>query len=238
LLATGCEAQLRIAVDVRRDGAGTLAVTLGADAELLEQTRAAGVDPLDALAGVGAELAAEGWQVSEATDAVGARTVTLRASFGSPAAFDALAGQLAGALAAPEVTPLEGLRLELTEDTVVVSGSAGLVPTSEVAALGVQPEQAVAILEETDALGYEITVTMPGSALVTTAPGQEDAPAGEPLVWRIAPGEQVEILAVSERPGGLWWVLALAGALGGLAALAGLAALRRVLASRRPDRAR
>jgi hypothetical protein len=223
VLLSACTATLRVDVAVDRHGAGHLAVSLGADDELLAEAAAQGADPLGDLVGVGQDLATEGWRTRDTADASG-RVVTLEAPFESPAAFERLAAELGEALAAPELMPFDGLRLELTEEEVRFTGEAGLVPTTEVTTLGVQPEQAVEILDATGALRYEVSVALPGPVIASN--GQDGEEHG-PVTWRIRPGEQVELLAVAERPRGSWVVLAAAGAAVGGVVLLLLALLRR-----------
>lgn len=229
--ATGCQARLTVDVAVDRDGAGTLAVALGADAALLAEAAAAGVDPLGELAAAGAALAGAGWSVGDTRDVDGGRTVQLSTPFGSPAELEALAAEVAGALAGPELVPLEDLRLAVEEETLRVSAVAGLVPTEAVTALGVQPEQAVRILEDTEALRYDVRVTLPGEVLETNATAAGEL--GEPLVWAVPPGERIALVVVTERPRTAWWPFAVAGAVGVLL-LVGLLVLARGAARRRP----
>jgi hypothetical protein len=222
LLCTGCQARLVVELVVDRHGAGELAVALGADAELLAQAAEAGADPLGDLVATGTGLAEDGWEVRDETDAEGARTVRLARAFDSPEELASLADELAGALAAPELVPLENLRVALTDDVIELSGTAGLVPTEEVTSLGVQPDQAVALLADRDAVRYEVRATLPGEVLKTNAEVE-----GGVLTWRIEPGEQIVLAAQTSRPSGTWWVLAGSGALGGLLALGLLAVVRR-----------
>jgi hypothetical protein len=227
VLLSGCRATLVVDVTVDRRGAGRLEIALGADAALLERAAAAGADPLGDLAATGRSLADEGWQTTDEADAAGGRTVALSAPFSSPEAFDALAAQVADALAAPEVTLLDGLRLVEADGRIALAGTAGLVPTAAVTELGVQPAQAVTILEETGALAYEVRLDLPGEVLEA---GDGAAVDGERVTWAIAPGEQVALSAVATVPGAPWWVLVISGTLGGLLGLLALRGLRRLSA--------
>lgn len=223
LLVAGCQARLGIDIAVDADGAGQLAVSLAADAELLERTRAAGADPLSDLVATGRSLEPQGWRTVDVTDGEGTRTVTVSTGFAGPDEFADLAGHLTEALAAPELTPLSDLRLEVTDEEIRVSGVAGLEPTQAVTELGVQPEQAVAIMRDGDHLAYELSVALPGEVLHTS--GQEHE--GGRITWTVAPGERVELIAVGDRPGGAWWILAVAGTVAGVAALGLLGLLAR-----------
>jgi hypothetical protein len=224
LLVAGCQARVSVSITTDADGAGQLAVSVGADADLLADAATAGADPLDALAASGTALEAQGWRTTDVVEADGSRTVTLSASFDGPEAFNELAEELMQALAAPELTPLAGLRMQLDEEEIRIEGVASLEPTPAVTELGLQPEQAVTVLREADAVRYDIEVALPGEVRQTT--GTRDGDAG-PLRWRVAPGERVEILAVGDRPATPWWFLALSGGLGGVAALLLLQVVRR-----------
>jgi hypothetical protein len=219
LLSCGCQARLVVDVVVDRDGAGELAVALTADAALQAEAAEVGADPLGDLAAAGAGLGA-GWTVDDSAGADGSRTVRLAVPYASPEEFAQLADGLAGALAGPELVPLESLRIVVEDEVLRFTGAAGLVPTDEVTGLGVQPEQAVQILQDTEALVYEVRATMAGEVLDSSTP--VDDPTA-PIVWRIAPGQRVALVATTSRPVGAWWILALSGALGGGAALGLLA---------------
>jgi hypothetical protein len=216
LLTAGCQAHLSLVITVDADGAGQLAISVRADADLLANAEAAGADPLGDLAATGALLEAEGWRSTDVLADDGARTVTLAAPFDGPEEFNAIAAELTGALGAPELAPLEGLRMDLGEDEIRVSGVAALQPGPAVTELGLQPEQAVAVLQDTDAVVYEVEVVLPGEVLESTTTREDDT---GPLRWRVLPGERVEILAVGDRPATPWWFLALSGGLGGVGAL-------------------
>jgi hypothetical protein len=232
LALTGCQVRVGVDVAVDRAGAGTLAVLVGADEELLAQARDAGVDPLGALLEQARQLAAAGWRVTEDAREGGGRQVRLTAGFDSPQEFNALASGLAGTLAAPELTLLEPLTLTLTDDRVVVTGAAGLEPTPAMAALGLRPDDAVHLIHQDDAVAYEVRVRLPGPVLGTTATGRDQ----DVLTWRIKPGERVEIRAVSERPGPSPLPSVLIGTVALVASAAGGAALVRRARATGPDR--
>lgn len=223
VLATGCQLRLGVDVDVNSSGGGTLAVALSADRELLARAEQAGADPLERLATTGRELRADGWHTSDRTAEDGGRTVRLSAAFADPDEFDALAADLAGALDADEVTLLEPLRLRLDEERIRLTGAAGLRPRKAVSDYGLTGREAVRLLRESDALDYQVTVTLPGEVLETTAAEVD----GSRLTWPIRAGESVDIAAVGERPGPPLLRLLIGGLAGGLLAAAILAVVAR-----------
>lgn len=227
LSSTACQLRLDVSVDVNRQGGGTLAVTLGADPELVAAAAEAGVDPLENLAQTGRSLSGDGWQVSQRAADDG-RTVSLRREFADPDEFNAIAAQLAAALAADEVVLLEPFTLTLTEDQVAIAGGAGAKPRRAVRDYGLTRRSAVELVKSEDALDYTVTVTLPGETLSTTATDAE----ATPLVWQVPVGEQVAVAAESTRPGPPI-LRAVIGALGG-ALLA--AALLWLWSRRRPRR--
>lgn len=229
LLCASCELALDVAVEVDRDGGGHLEVALTADEDLQARADAAGADPLGDLAARGEELSEQGWAVADTIDAEGRRTVSLSAAFHEPEAFDRLAADLAGALAAPEVELLAPLTLTVEDDRLVVDGAASLEPTPAIAEHGLTPEQAVDLLRDGGAFTYTVQVALPGRVLDSTAAVEgEDA-----LRWTIQPGERVAIHAVGERPGPPVWPLVV-GAVVGL--LAGALVARRLVVVRRRAR--
>jgi hypothetical protein len=214
MLTTACELRLDVAVDVNRNGGGTLAVTLGADSELLDAAAQADVDPLSNLMETGRGLRGDGWRVTQRTQDDG-RAVMFSREFADPAEFNALSEELASALAADEVVLLEPFTLQVTEDRVAIAGGAGAQPRRAVRDYGLTRRGAVELVSAEQALDYTVTITLPGQTLSTNATEAE----ASPLVWRIPVGEQVAIAAASTRPGPPI-VRAVAGALGG-ALLAG-----------------
>jgi hypothetical protein len=223
LLASACRLDLHLDLTLDRDGGGEIGVTVAADEGLQSRAEAAGADPLGELAARGRELEAAGWQVTEEELPEGGAQVRLSARFADGEALNALAGDLGGALAAPEVVLLDGLTLAVTEEALTLAGAAGMVPTDAVGELGLDPDTAVAMAREEDAVGYEVRVTLPGEVRETTA----DRADGRALVWDVAPGEAVEIRAVGERPRQPVWPLVLGGVLGTLAAAVVIARVRR-----------
>jgi hypothetical protein len=221
LTLSGCRLDLVVDIALDRDGGGDLTLVLRADDALQVRAQAAGVDPLADLAERVGELESGGWRVTEEDLGRGAE-VRLSSGFGDAEEFNRLAADLTGALAAPEATLLEGLRLDLREDEIVLTGAAGLVPTDAVAELGLSPGEAVELASEEEAIGYEVRVTMPAAVTAATATRAD----GEALVWEIAPGERVDVRVAGERPAAPVWPLVF-GAVLGLVAVAALLALRR-----------
>jgi hypothetical protein len=226
-LLAGCRLDLAVDIAVGADGAGTLAVTVGADEALLAAAQEQGADPLAVLARDGARLAADGWRTEEAPRPGGGREVRLSAAFADAAEFERLAAELAAALDAPEVTLLEDLRLRVGADELVLEGGAGLVLTDAVRAAGLSPAEAVQRLDEEDAVGYTVRLDVLGEVLETTAPDASSLP----LTWELAPGERRDLHTVVAPPAP--WpaapvALAAAGALvAGLAVWAWARARRR-----------
>lgn len=220
LAVTGCRLDLDVAVSVDRGGGGTLAFTLGADAELLARAEEAGASPLEELAGAVREL--DGWRVAERADDDGGRAVALTARFGGPEEFEALVTEVAEALAAPEATLLEPMSLEVSAEEIRLRGAAGLVPTEQVTELGLLPDDAVRVVAEQDAVRYTVRVTMPGEIVDTNATEQD----GSTAVWRIEPGERVALDVTGERPPSLLPIV-LGGLVGALSMVGALVLVRR-----------
>lgn len=221
-LLAGCRLGLDVGLDVEADGSGRLAVALSADAEAQRRAAAAGADPLAQVVAAGEELAREGWSTRDRTAEDGTRTVELSVEADGPEALSAQAAELAAALEAPEGRVLEPLAVALVEDRVRVTGGAALQPAEGVAELGLTPAEAAALLEEQDPLDYTVTVRLPAEVLSSSATTVE----GSTLVWRVAPGERVDIAAEGVRPRTAWLPLLL-GAGAATLLLAGLAAVAR-----------
>jgi len=196
LMLTGCRLDVRIDLDVARDGAGRLGVALRADREARERAEAAGADPLAVLSRAGEQLRSRGWETSDRTDQDGTREVAVGVDFADPAALQALTQDLSAALDAPEGQLLESLAVVLTDERIRVEGAAALQPRNAVADYGLRPEELVALLRERDAFGYTLRVTLPGEVLTHDAARAAD----RTLEWDVAPGERVEIRAEGVRP--------------------------------------
>lgn len=222
----GCQARLDLSIALEGDGSGTLTIALGADPELREQTAQAGADPLDALARAGDDLVADGWAISDVVRPDGARRVRLRAPFADPEAFAVLAEDLQTALDAPEVTLVDDLAVIVDDDVVGLRGQASLVPTEAITEAGLQPDQAVAVLRDTEALRYTVGVTLPGE--VRSASGVVDDEA-RTVTWEIRPGEMVALDAVAERPGLPLALQVAFGAAGAVVVLLAALLVRRLL---------
>lgn len=232
LLLPGCRVTVDVGVDLEADGSGVLRVATAADAEARARVAEAaggpgGADPLDGLAAVGEALAVQGWRVTDMTGPGGTRSVVLATDFADPAELEALTRDLADALAATEARPLEPLVVRLTDDRVLVTGSAAIEPTAAVADAGFTPEQVVDLLAERDALGYTVAVTFPGEVLRADGARVREQTA----VWEVAPGERVDIRAEAVRPQPVWPYVA-----GGAAATLLLGAAVAVLLRRRRRR--
>lgn len=191
LVLTGCRLDGDVAVVLDADGAGTLAVTLAADRELRDRAATAGADPLATLRSTAAQL--PGWRV--AGPATGAGSVTLETTFRDPDELARVSAEFADAVAGPELRPLGPLRVDLTDDTVELRGTAGLVPTAQVGELGLPPARVDRVLAES--VGYAITVELPGAVLETDA----DERTGPTAVrWTIAAGQQRHLYVSARRP--------------------------------------
>lgn len=225
LLCTGCELRLEVEAEFDRHASGRLRVAMAADADLRGQAAAAGADPLGDLAASGQELGG-GWRVDDTIGEDGVRTVALSVGFDGPEEFDALAADLADALAAPEGDVLAALTVAVDDERMEVIGSAGLQPTEAVADYGLAPDEVVALLRQEGGFAYSVRVVLPGEVVDSSATHAE----GRTLSWAVAPGEQVAIRAVGVRPGPPVWPLVVAAVLG--LAFAALV-LRRLVVIRR-----
>lgn len=199
LALPACRLDVALDVTLDREGAGRVEVSVRADAELVRRAAGEGVDPLADLVAAGEGLAAHGWTVSDEVGANGSRTVRLGVAVTSPAEVQTVTGQLADALAAPELRPLEPLRVALLEDRITVEGAADLVVDADVPELGLTAEQATAALSDADVVGYAVTVAFPGPVLQATVAIPSPAPSA--VAWSVAPGESVTIRATAVRPG-------------------------------------
>lgn len=211
LLLSGCE--LRADVDIALDdvGGGTFAVTLAPDDALRRTVRRAGADPLSGLVAAGAQL--PGWRVRRSDGPNGA--VTLATTFDDAAELERVSTQFADAVAAPELRPLDPLRVELTDDTVALHGGAGLQVTSAVRDIGYSPARARELIA--DSVRLRVTARMPGDVLDTNA----DRRTGDRIVsWVIPAGDHRELEVLAVRPWSLPRVLRLLVTPAGAAALA------------------
>lgn len=202
---SGCRLDAVVEVALDRDGGGELIVELAADRALVTRAAASGVDPLDMVAERMRET--PGWSVDVTDAGAGGRRLRIAAGFADAERFDALMSEFVAALEAPELVPLESLRLERDGDRVRVAGAASLRPSAEVAELGFTPDSAVEGLAR--AVTYRIRVRVPGEVLDTNA----DRSADGVLEWVVPAGERVEILAVGVLPGARVLPLIAGGAL-------------------------
>lgn len=230
LVLSGCRLEVRVDLDVARDGGGSLGIALRADREAQDRARDAGTDPLAVLAEAGAQLRSQGWATTDRTDQDGTREVAVSVAFADPAALEALTRDLSTALDAAEGQLLESLRVVLTEDRIRVEGAAALQPRDAVVDYGLRPEELVALLRERDALGYTIRATLPGEVLAHDAARVED----RTLEWDVVPGERVNFAAEGVRPSTS--LLPVVASAAGALALVGLyLALRSMRARRVPQ---
>lgn len=211
---TGCQLGLGLDVTVNRDGGGTLALAVTADAQLQERAAQAQAEPLDALVARSQDLRSGGWSIRDSTDEGGTRTVTLSVPFSDPAHFNKLADELATALAADEVELLRDLELVMTDEALTLRGTAGAEPTRAVRDYGLRPARVVRVLAREDALAYRITAQMPGEVVTTNGETADD----RRVSWTVAPGETVEFVVEARRPGFPLLPVIVGGSVGGLLA--------------------
>lgn len=212
VLLSACELRADLGVTVGRDGAGELVVTLDVDEELAAAAAAADIDPFADVVEAAA-AAADSWSAARAGEGV-----TLRTAFDSPAALTQRSARLAAELDAAELRPLEPLHVEVDDDRITFRGGAALMPTAAVDELGYPVDEAAAVLS--DAVTYQVGVTMPGEILEASAGGRV---AERTVTWEVPAGGRVDLRAVAVRPppapAWRWWVV---GA--GTALLAGVGA--------------
>jgi hypothetical protein len=197
LLLAGCRLDGQVEVAVDGNGGGTLAVALLVDDELRRAAATAGADPLDALEQAGRQL--KGWKVTRPDGAERDGSVTLSTRFRDPEELERITTQFAEGLAGAEVTPLGPMRVEVTDDTVALTGTADLRMSSAVRELGMGRRQARSRLA--NGLRFRVTARMPGAVLQTNADGRPDDTT---VVWDIAPGERRPLRVSAARP----WTLA------------------------------
>ena len=153
----GCRVDLGLDVTVDAEGAGSLALRVAPDGELVALATDAGVDPIAQLAAAVDEL--DGWTVEGPTG--DPPVLVLTAGFDDPEELAELSAGLAEAFTAPEATLLEPLALTVTEEELALSGGAALVPGEALVEYGVEPAEAVARLGDT--IAFTVTATFPGA---------------------------------------------------------------------------
>ena len=221
VLAGGCRLDAQLEVTLDGDGGGDLVLAFEVDEDLAAEAAAAGVDPIASIAEAGAGL--EPWDVDVGDDR---RSVTLIGEFAGPDALESAIGDLADALAQPEVAPLAPFELIVGDDELTVHGGASLALSEAVLDVGFEPDEALAALA--GGVDYRVAVTMPGEVLAHEG-GRRDGP--QRVVWDVEAGEDVAIEVAGERPTALsaGWLAVVAGGIAavGVLLLAGAVALRR-----------
>ncbi len=221
VLAGGCRLDAQVEVALDADGGGDLVLAFEVDEDLAAEAAAAGLDPVASIAEAGAEL--EPWDVEVGDDR---RAVTLVGEFAGPDALESAIGDLADALAQPELAPLAPFEITVEDDEITVDGGASLALSEAVVDVGFEPDEAVAALAS--AVDYRVAVTMPGE-VVTHEGGRRDGPRR--VVWEVEAGQNVAIEVTGERPTALsaGWLAVIAGGVAalGLLLLAGAVVLRR-----------
>jgi hypothetical protein len=197
MVLAGCRLDGQVDLAVNGDGGGTLAITLLIDEELRRAAAAAGADPLTALEQAGREL--RGWRVTRPDGAALERMVNLSTRFRDPEHLEQLTTQFAEGLAGPELAPLGPMHVDVTDDTVALTGTADLRVSRAVRELGLTRRQARNRLAE--GVRFRVTARMPGTVLQTNA---DSRPDDTTVVWDIAPGERQALRVSATRP----WTLA------------------------------
>jgi hypothetical protein len=192
LLVSGC--QLRTGVDVRvdGDGGGALSLTLVTDEELRDAATRVGADPLGTLADTVEEL--PGWQVRRPGGASPGR-ITLATTFADPDDLARVSRELADAVAAPEMQPLQPWQLVVDAATIELRGGAGLELMPAVTDLGIARARADTLLA--DSVQLRVTAAMPGEVLESNA---DEVTRDGRATWTIAPGERRQLRVVARRP--------------------------------------
>jgi hypothetical protein len=193
MVLAGCRLDGQVEVAVNGDGGGTLALTLAVDEELRRAAADAGADPLSALEEAGGQL--QGWQVRRPDGADRQRAVTLSTGFRDPEDLEQLTTQLSEGLAGPELAPLGPMRVEVTDDTITLTGVADVRLSPTVRELGLSRRQARNRLAE--ALRFRVTARMPGAVQQTNA---TDQPDDTTVVWDIPAGQRQELHVSAARP--------------------------------------
>lgn len=186
LVLSACRVDAEVEIAVDRTGAGTISVTVSADAEVL----AAQPDLITDFRG--ADLEAAGWTLDGPTaTAEGGARVVIRHPFDSIAEANALLAQLSGTNG-----PFQ--RVELAQDrsptrvatslsgTILVAGTGAFVDTELLTALSSAPYDDVLRqrgLTLDQALGVRFVATVPGEVVETD--GTADAPSGDEATSRV-----------------------------------------------------
>jgi hypothetical protein len=233
LLLGGCRLSLDVAIDLERDGGGSIAVAVGIDDELAAAATSAGVDPLQRMADR-IRAADDGWRVRE-VDGEGdrIRLVELTSSFADPDDFGVRWASLVEALDAPEARLLGPMAVVVDDEagTVAVEGEVRLEVTEVAAA-----DSGIALDVLSEQVGRAVSSTLavqtPGTPLSTDGQiSREDADAVDgpaTVTWVARSGEVVPVSLTAEQGGGTSPLLvALGGAVALLLVAGGVWAQRR-----------
>ena len=224
----GCRVDLGLDVTVDAEGAGSLALRVAPDGELVALATDAGVDPIAQLAAAVDEL--DGWTVEGPTG--DPPVLVLTAGFDDPEELAELSAGLAEAFTAPEATLLEPLALTVTEEELALSGGAALVPGEALVEYGVEPAEAVARLGDT--IGFIVTATFPGPVLTTDGvPVAQPSEVPTAVRWEVPAGTRIPLNATAQRPQTTVLLLAGGAAAGALVAALVVLVVRSTVKRRR-----
>jgi hypothetical protein len=211
VLLAGCQFRLGTDIAIGPDGAGTLEVSIGLDAQLRALLTDAGMDPREGLEEAAA-AAGEVWRVDVdelSEDGGEGLLVRMRASFDDPAELEdhlrAITSQMDEDI---DGQVLDRFRVGVDDSGVVtVDGVAGLVLPTVVGARGdgvaFDGDDLARLIEERgdELVRYDLRVTLPAPPVEHDA----DEVDGATLTWHLPVGETRSIAAVSDvpRPGTL-----------------------------------
>ncbi len=201
---TACQARATVAVDVREDGSGTVAVTVRLDPEATSRLG----DPATALAT--ADLVDAGWKVPAPATRAGAVTLRAVRPFGSPDELAAVLDEVGG-----KDGVFRGTSLSVGESfasttydfrtTVRLTGSLEQLSDPELATvLGNLPLGRTA--EELAAEGADVA----GAARLTL---EVTLPGADPATWTrsASSGAPSTVVATASSRVWTWWAVAVAG---------------------------
>jgi hypothetical protein len=215
VLLAGCELGVTTAVEVDRDGGGTVALALAADPELLAELDELAVDPTAEIEA--AVAATDGWRVERRVDHDGLR-VTLSRSVASPDELTATLRELSAGLASEDPALELDLDLDVAADGAsALAGTAGLRAPAGPGVLGDPQLPDAGTMQQLTAAAVEplLEVTLPGP--VTEHDG--DDLEGRTVRWQLPVGEQRTVGAAATAPSWPSAELVAAGVAGGLVVL-------------------